>query len=113
MDIQKKEKVLGSLEKSQSTLVFGGDSHSSWLSNLYNVNNKFIGVEVGAPAISSPSYGDSLGDSTETVEKAYIEENEHLIWANGRSQGYVSLSIYEDFIDVSFKYVSTVKSFSV
>ena len=87
-----------------------GDSHSSWLSNLYNINNKFIGVEVGAPAISSPSYGDSLGDSTETVEKAYIEENEHLIWANGRSQGYVSLSIYEDFIDVSFKYVYTVKS---
>ena len=107
---KEREKFYASLDKSQSTLVLAGDSHSSWLSNLYNINNKFIGVEVGAPAISSPSYGDSLGDSTETVEKAYIEENEHLIWANGRSQGYVSLSIYEDFIDVSFKYVSTVKS---
>ena len=60
---KERESFLCVLRKSQSTLVLAGDSHSSWLSNLYNINNKFIGIEIGAPAISSPSYGDSLGDS--------------------------------------------------
>ena len=66
---KEREKFYASLDKSQSTLVLAGDSHNSWLSNLYNINNKFIGVEVGAPAISSPSYGDSLGDKTENLLK--------------------------------------------
>ena len=67
-------------------------------------------MEVGAPAISSPSFGDTFGEQTQVVEQAFVEENENLIWVNGRYKGYVSLYISEEYIDVSFKYVSTVKS---
>ena len=61
MDIQKK-KFYASLESHNQSVL--QEIHIVHGSNLYNINNKFIGVEVGAPAISSPSYGDSLGDST-------------------------------------------------
>ena len=65
---------------------------------------------MGAPAISSPSFGDTFGEQTKIVEQAFVEENDDLIWVNGRYKGYVSLYISEEYIDVSFKFISTVKS---
>ena len=32
------------------------------------------------------------------------------MWMNGRHKGYVSMNITEEYIDVSFKFISTVKS---
>ena len=105
-----REKFYEIISKSQSNVILAGDSHNSWFSNLYDKNYKFVGVEVGAPAISSPSFVDTFGEQTKIVEEAFIEENKDLIWVNGRNKGYVSLNITEKHIDVSFKYVSTVKS---
>ena len=105
-----REKFYEKIAKSQSNVILAGDSHNSWFSNLYNKNNSFIGIEIGAPAISSPSFGDTFGELTETVETAFVEENKDLLWIDGKYKGYVSLNITEEFIDVSFRYVSTVKS---
>ena len=105
-----REKFYEIISKSQSNVILAGDSHNSWFSNLYDKNYNFVGVEVGAPAISSPSFVDTFGEQTKIVEEAFIEENKDLIWVNGRNKGYVSLNITEEYIDVSFKYVSTVKS---
>lgn len=105
-----REKFYEAISKSQSNVILAGDSHNSWFSNLYDKNNNFIGVEVGAPAISSPSFGDTFGEQTKIVEQAFVDENDDLIWVNGRYKGYVSLDITEEYIDISFKYVSTVKS---
>ena len=105
-----REKFYDAISKSQSNVILAGDSHNSWFSNLYDKNNNFIGVEVGAPAISSPSFGDTFGEQTKTVEQAFVEENDDLIWVNGKYKGYACLDITEEYIDVSFKYVSTVKS---
>ena len=44
------------------------------------------------------------------METAFVEENKDLLWVDGKYKGYVSLNITEEFIDVSFRYVSTVKS---
>ena len=87
-----------------------GDSHNSWLSNLYDKKDKFIGIEVGAPAISSPSFGDSFGESTQIIEEAFVKDNRDLVWTNGRYKGYVSMDIHSEYIDVSFNYVSSVKT---
>ena len=75
-----------------------------------NTLQKVIGKEVGAPSNSSPSLGDSMGEWTETVEKAFVDENENLLWMNGKSKGYVSMVVSDKHIDVSFKFISTVKS---
>ncbi len=105
-----REKFYEVISQSQSNVILAGDSHNAWFSNLYDEKNEFMGIEVGAPAISSPSLGDSMGDLTEVVEKAFVDENKDLMWMNGRHKGYVSMNITEEYIDVSFKFVSTVKS---
>ena len=98
------------ISNSQSNIILAGDSHNSWFSNLYNDEDKFIGIEIGAPAISSPSFVDTYGKLTELVENSFVDENRDLLWVNGKYKGYVSLDISQNYIDVSYKYVSTVKS---
>ena len=91
-------------------MILAGDSHSSWFSNLCDENNEFVGIEIGAPAISSPGFGDTFKDKTRIIEDEFIKDNKDLVWVNGRNQGYVSLNITELDVEVQFKYVSTVKS---
>ena len=86
-----------------------GDSHCSWVSNLYNKNN-FVGVEIGAPSISSPNFVDTFGDFVNLIETSFVETNRDLVWMDGKNKGYTELSIQSEFIDVKFHYVSTVKS---
>ena len=105
-----RQKLYKIIAKSQANIVLAGDSHNSWFSNLYDDDENFVGVEIGAPAISSPSLKDTYGEFTEIIEKSFIEENDGLIWVNGSHKGYTSLAIHKDYIDVSYKYVSTVKS---
>ena len=107
---QERETFYKLISESKSNIVLAGDSHNSWFSNLYDKDDNFIGIELGAPAISSPSFGDTYGKLTELVENSFVEENRDLLWVNGKYKGYVSMNICKDYIDVSYKYVSTVKS---
>ena len=107
---KERDKFYNVIPESQSNIILAGDSHNSWFSNLYDKDEKFIGIEVGAPAISSPSFIDTFKDITKLVEDSFVAENRDLLWVNGKYKGYVSMNISEEFIDVSYKYVSTVKS---
>ena len=107
---KERDKFYNIISQSQSNLILAGDSHNSWLSNLYDKDEKFIGIEVGAPAISSPSFADTFQDLTERVEKSFVNENKDLLWVNGKHKGYVSMNISDEYIDIKFKYVSTVKT---
>ncbi len=98
------------LTKSQSNVVLTGDTHNSWISNLYNIHNDFIGVEIATPSISSPNTVDMFGSITKDIDKDFIKQNKHLKWTNGSNKGYVKLSITNDKIEAKFLYVSTVKS---
>jgi len=98
------------ISNSKSNLILAGDSHSSWFSNLYDKNEKFIGLEIGAPAISSPGFGDTFKDKTRIIENEFVKDNRDLLWVNGRNQGYVSMKITESDVEIKFNYVSTVKS---
>ena len=98
------------LNKSQSSIVLTGDTHNSWISNLYDKDKKFIGVEIATPAISSPNTVDTFGSITKNIDKDFIKHNEHLKWTNGTNKGYVRLEITNLIIEAKFIYVSTVKS---
>ena len=72
-------KFYDAISKSQSNVILAGDLGIQIFSNLYDKNNNFIGVEVGALAISSPSFGDTFGEQTKIVEQAFVEENDEII----------------------------------
>ena len=87
-----------------------GDTHNSWLNNLYDENNNFIGVEIGTPAISSPNTIDTFGSFTDRIEEEFIKENKNVKWTEGKHKGYTLLKLTKDKSEVCFVYVNTVKS---
>ena len=107
---REREKLYKILSKSQSNVVLTGDTHNSWISNLYNQNNEFIAVEIATPAISSPNTVDTFGSITKNIDDDFVKNNKHLKWTNGLNKGYVKLTITRDNIKAKFLYVSTVKS---
>ena len=90
--------------------VLAGDSHNSWVSNLYNDNRNFVGIEIGAPSISSPNFVDIFGDLVDSIDKSFISSNNDLIWTNGKNKGYVELEVFSEYVDVNFHFVSSVKT---
>ena len=106
---RERNKLLKILSKSQSSIVLTGDTHNSWISNLYNDMN-FIGVEIAAPSITSPNSVDIFKSKTEDIDKDFIKYNKNLKWTNGSGKGFVKLTIESNQIEVKFIYVNTVKS---
>ena len=91
-------------------MVLTGDTHNSWLNNLYDENNNFIGVEIGTPAISSPNTIDTFGSLTDVIEEGFIKENRNVKWTEGKHKGFVLLTLTRQEAKVSFIYVNTVKT---
>jgi alkaline phosphatase D len=104
-----RDKLFKILSKSQSNLILAGDTHNSWLSNLYN-NTEFVGIEVATPSISSPNTIDTFGSITKDIDMAFINSNKNLKFTNGSGKGFVKLTINSNYIDTQFIYVSTIKS---
>jgi alkaline phosphatase D len=77
---------------------------------LFDKEKNFKGIEIGAPSITSPNFIDTFGQFTDAIDKSSIESNKDLVWTNGKNKGYVELEIYSDYVDVKFKYVSSIKS---
>ena len=107
---KERERLFKELRKVNSVLVLTGDTHNSWLNNLYDENNKFIGIEIGTPAISSPNTIDTFGSLTNDIEEGFIKENKNVKWTEGKHKGYTLLKLTKDKSEVSFVYVNTVKS---
>ena len=107
---RERERLFKELEKANSVLVLTGDTHNSWLNNLYDKNNNFIGVEIGTPAISSPNTIDTFGSLTDRIEEGFIKENKNVKWTEGKHKGYTLLKLTKDRSEVCFVYVNTVKS---
>ena len=107
---RERERFFKELKQANSVLVLTGDTHNSWLNNLYDKNNNFIGAEIGTPAISSPNTIDTFGELTDLIEQGFIKENKNVKWTEGKHKGYVCLNITKSKIKATFVYVSTVKS---
>ena len=107
---KERERLFKELKHANSVLVLTGDTHNSWLNNLYDENNNFIGVEIGTPAVSSPNTIDTFGSLTDDIEDGFINENKNVKWTNGKHKGYSLLKLTKDKSEVSFVYVNTVKS---
>jgi len=107
---KERERLFRELKKANSVLVLTGDTHNSWLNNLYDENNNFIGVEIGTPAISSPNTIDTFGSLTDGIEEGFIKENNDVKWTEGKHKGYTLLKLTKDKSVISFVYVDTVKS---
>ena len=82
---RERERLFKELKNANSILVLTGDTHNSWLNNLYDKNNNFIGVEIGTPAISSPNTIDTFKSLTAIEQENQIKQIEKLLNKNNLS----------------------------
>jgi alkaline phosphatase D len=86
-------------------ISLAGDTHNSWVSELENHSGKKIGVELGAPSVSSPGITDVLNLDENKFVDSIVKINKELQWMDPSNRGYLLLDCMEDKIIASFNFI--------
>ena len=75
-------------------ISLAGDTHNSWVSELENQSGKKVGIELGAPSVTSPGITDVLNlDQNEFVD-SIVKINKELQWMDPSNRGYLFLRLH-------------------
>ncbi|MDM3870475.1 alkaline phosphatase D family protein [Porticoccus sp. W117] len=91
-------------------LVLTGDSHAFWANQLFDASGRAMGVELGAPGITSP--GDFEPYSPEAARKLdqmMADHNREVVWTDCLHRGFVKLMLSRESAQVDFVTVDNVK----
>ncbi len=92
-------------------LVLAGDSHSFWQNALYDTAGDSMGVELGATGVTSPRSLLDLGlEGLTRFDKLNAENNDEVVWTDGRYRGFIRLEMDHDGAHADFVRVSSVES---
>ena len=91
-------------------LVLTGDTHESWVNRLTAADGTVMGMELGAPAVTSPGNGMMFGKGGPEFSKRLNENNEDILYHDFRYQGYILLTLSRDTANADFISVNTVTS---
>ena len=96
-------------------ISLAGDTHNSWLSELFNKAGKKIGIEIGAPSVTSPGLTDYIPVDPRTIEESIVKRNSEVFWMNAANRGFVSIEVNHKNIEVSYNFIKTIyeKNFSI
>lgn len=92
-------------------LVLTGDSHSFWANELYDDENRPMGLELGTAGVSSPGDFVDSGwdhDTAERLDRIFEQELEEVVWTDNFHQGYVRVVLTPAAATASFIAVDTV-----
>jgi alkaline phosphatase D len=97
-------------EANANLVVLSGDSHNAWGFDL-DEGGKPAGVEFAGQSVTSPGYeGDLPNVSPRILERAFMERNPLLKWANLDRRGYVSVELTPDRATGEWLMLDTVRS---
>tara|TARA_B100000287_G_scaffold69410_1_gene60976 strand:+ start:282 stop:1898 length:1617 start_codon:yes stop_codon:yes gene_type:complete len=86
-----------------------GDTHNSWVSELKDKSGIKVGVELGAPSVTSPGITDILNLDEKKFVESIVKINNELQWMDPSNRGYLSLNCMEDKIIASFNYIKELE----
>ena len=86
-------------------ISLAGDTHNSWVSELENQSGKKIGIELGAPSVTSPGITDVLNLDENKFVDSIVKINKELQWMDPSNRGYLLLDCMEDKIIASFNFI--------
>ena len=86
-----------------------GDTHNSWVSELKDKSGIKVGVELGAPSVTSPGITDILNLDEKKFVESIVKINSELQWMDPSNRGYLSLNCMEDKIIASFNYIKELE----
>jgi len=102
---------IASKAKANDLLVLSGDSHSYWQNQLFDDQNKAMGVELGTTGITYPRSLLAFGDEgLKRFDEATAADNKEVVWSDGRHRGFIRLNINHETVHADYITVSTVES---
>lgn len=95
----------------QDLLVLTGDSHAFWQNQLQDDAGRPMGLELGTTGITSPGPFAFLGnDGAARIEQLLVDASPEVLWAEGRTNGYLRLVLERDRALADFVGVDTITS---
>jgi phosphodiesterase/alkaline phosphatase D-like protein len=96
-------------------VVLTGDLHSSWAAEVPDPADRArrLAVEVVVPAVSSPTFADTLGavgPLSELGRRVAIGDNPHLRWVDLDHRGYVVLDVADGHVRADWWHLDDVSS---
>ncbi len=86
-------------------ISLAGDTHNSWVSELEDQSGRKVGIELGAPSVTSPGITDMLNLDEKKFVNSIVKINKELQWMDPSNRGYLYLNCAEDKIIASFNYI--------
>ena len=90
-------------------ISLAGDTHNSWVSELKDKSGNKVGIELGAPSVTSPGITDILNLDEKEFVNSIVRINNELQWMNPSNRGYLSLNCREDKIIASFNFIKELE----
>jgi alkaline phosphatase D len=90
-------------------ISLAGDTHNSWVSELEDQSGKKVGIELGAPSVTSPGITDILNLDEKKFIDGIVKINKELQWMDPSNRGYLSLHCMEDKIVASYNYIKELE----
>ena len=86
-----------------------GDTHNAWVSELTDSLGSKIGVELGAPSVSSPGITDAIKIDKTKFSTEITKNNSELNWMDPEHRGYLTLDFNGDQLEARFNFIAELK----
>jgi len=102
------------LAYADNPLVLAGDTHNAWAFNLTNAKGQAVGVEIGAPAISSPGMEQFFPVKPDVIASALTQCSPEIFDLDTSQRGWAELVLTPTAMTSQWHFVSTIldKNFS-
>ena len=93
-------------------ISLAGDTHNSWVSELEDSNGKKVGIELGAPSVTSPGITDLLNLNKKQFIDGIVDINKELQWMDPSNRGFLSLDFVNDSVSATFHFIEKLDTIS-
>ena len=105
-----RNKLYDVMQKSSTDFIsLAGDTHNAWVSELTNASGDKIGIELGAPSVSSPGIADAIKLDEKQFTDKIIEINSELNWMDPKHRGYLTLAFDENQMEARFNFIKELQ----
>jgi len=91
-------------------ISLAGDTHNSWMSTLQNDKQEVVGVEVGAPSVSSPGITDAVKVDEKLMAEDLVSRNRELLWMDPSRRGFVTLECNDIEVLATFHFIEEMQT---
>lgn len=105
-----RNKLYDVMQKSSTDFIsLAGDTHNAWVSELTNTSGDKIGIELGAPSVSSPGIADAIKLDEKQFTDKIIKINSELNWMDPKHRGYLTLAFDENQMEARFNFIKELQ----